>query len=437
MRGTRFCFVLGAALLFWSEAVSAAPQGFVRVKSGHFEVDGAPYYFVGTNFWYGMNLGANETAGDRARLARELDRLAGLGVRNLRIMASTQGPESEPWRILPVLEPAPGVYDEKMLRGLDWLLGEMSKRGMRAVVCLGNFWPWSGGMSQYLSWSGAGAIPYPPPAVGGSWDTYQAYTDKFYSNERAVRAAQELTRAIVGRTNYYTGAKYSEDPTVMAWELANEPRGGGNTQAFNRWLRSSSDFIKQLDANHLVTTGSEGETPWPEANGLDLALNHSYPGIDYVTAHIWAQNWSWFDPAQAQTSFPGAVAKMDAYLRAHADKAAKLGKPLVIEEFGIGRDGGSDDPAAATEVRDKYYSEVFERVYELARLRGSTVAGVNFWAWAGEGRPVQPYGSYWRKGQAFVGDPPHEAQGWYSVFDSDQGTLRVIRDYAAKMSRIK
>ena len=55
---------------------------------------------------------------------------------------------------------------------------------MRAVVCLGNFWPWSGGMSQYLSWNGAGAIPYPPPAASGSWDVYQSYTEKFYSTMR-------------------------------------------------------------------------------------------------------------------------------------------------------------------------------------------------------------------------------------------------------------
>ena len=128
---------------------------------------------------------------------------------------------------------------------------------------------------------------------------------------------------------------------------------------------------------------------------------------------------------------------MDAYLRAHAEKAAQLGKPLVIEEFGIGRDAGSNDPAATTAVRDRYYAEVFGRVYELARRPDLTIAGVNFWAWAGEARPAQPYGGFWHAGLPFVGDPPHEAQGWYSVYDSDQGTLAVVRDYARKMAQIK
>jgi mannan endo-1,4-beta-mannosidase len=415
----------------------AATLGFVRVKSGRLEVDGKPYAFVGTNFWYGMNLGAEGPAGDRARLARELDRLARLGVRNLRIMASTQGPESEPWRILPVLEPSSGAYDERMLRGLDWLLAEMGRRGMRAVVCLGNFWPWSGGMSQYLEWSGAGAIPYPPPAAGGSWAGYQSYTEKFYGNARAVAAARALTAAIVGRVNYYTSVRYSDDPVIMAWELANEPRGGTQVALFNDWLRATSELIKQLDPHHLVTTGSEGETPWPAANGLDVRLNHAPASIDYVTAHIWAQNWSWFDPKDAARTYPQAVAQMDAYLTRHAQLAASLGKPLVIEEFGIGRDGGSYDPSAATTVRDRYYREVFERVYRLASRPGSTVAGVNFWAWAGEARPQAPFGGYWHQGLPFVGDPPHEGQGWYSVYDSDASTKGVISEFAHKMSTIR
>lgn len=432
MKGLRFTALSGMLWLAASaQAFSSAPKHFVGVKDGHFEVDGKPYYYVGTNFWYGMNLGAQ----DPARLERELDRLAALGVRNLRVMASTQGPDGEPWRISPSLENSAGVFDEKMFRGLDRLLAAMQKRGMRAVVCLGDFWPWSGGMSQYLSWNGAGSIPYPPPAAGGSWDEYQAFTDKFYANEKAVRAAEVLDRAVVGRVNYYTGVKYSDDPAIMAWELANEPRGGTNVEAFNQWLKREAELLKSLDSHHLVTTGSEGETPWPAANGMDVKRNHSSTAIDYVTAHIWVQNWSWFDPVQGMAGLAGAVSKMDTYLRRQAALAKQLGKPLVLEEFGIGRDGGSNNPASATTVRDRYYGEVFGRVLELARAGGG-VSGVNFWAWAGEARPAIPYGGYWHPGLSFLGDPPHEAQGWYSIYDSDRGTQAVIRDFAGKLTAL-
>jgi mannan endo-1,4-beta-mannosidase len=60
------------------------------------------------------------------------------------------------------------------------------------------------------------------------------------------------------------------------------------------------------------------------------------------------------------------------------------------------------------------------------------VAGVNFWAWSGEGRPREAGGA-WKPGDPWVGDPPHEPQGWYGVYDADAGTLAVIKAAAAKL----
>ena len=34
------------------------PHDFVRVENGHFVKSGKPYYYVGTNFWYGAILGS-------------------------------------------------------------------------------------------------------------------------------------------------------------------------------------------------------------------------------------------------------------------------------------------------------------------------------------------------------------------------------------------
>ena len=38
---------------------------FISVKDGRFMKDGKPYYYVGTNFWYGAILGSEGQGGDR------------------------------------------------------------------------------------------------------------------------------------------------------------------------------------------------------------------------------------------------------------------------------------------------------------------------------------------------------------------------------------
>ncbi len=227
-----------------------------------------------------MNLGAEVAGGDRERLIRELDRLKSIGVRNLRILAASEGPNTEPWRIIPALQTEPGAFDENLLRGLDFTLDELRKRGMLAVLCLNNFWHWSGGMAQYVSWTGGGAIPYPPPAAGGSWETYQDYTQQFYANEKAMELFNNVVRKIITRTNYYSGIPYAQDPAIMTWQLANEPRGRANADLFNQWISRTAKLIKSFDSNHLVTVGSEGETPAATPNGMNFSTNHSDSNID-------------------------------------------------------------------------------------------------------------------------------------------------------------
>lgn len=427
MRKTLFCVLL-VSLAAWGcrgdrgagpaapGSKAPAPAAFVTVKARGFALAGKPYYFVGANFWQGMNLAVEGPSGDRPRLLRELDRLRDLGVTNLRIMASSEGPNTEPYRMVPALMTSPGEYDGSVLDGLDFLLAEMGKRGLRAVCVLNNFWQWSGGMAQYVSWHEGTPIPYP-----GDYGKFIDYSAKFYGYPECQDWFRDHIAMIVGRTNPYTGLKYRDDPTVFSWELGNEPRRYPQS-----WIDETSAFIHSLDPNHMVTTGSEGAPP--EEKGQDFTATHSAPGIDYVTIHIWPQNWGWYDPKRPAT-YKTAEALAIGYFEKLAKDTKALGKPLVLEEFGLARDWATKhnnlDPASTTTNKDLYYAALF-RLVEDSIAAGGPACGDNFWAWAGEARP----------GMSWVGDPPHEPAGWYSVYDADASTVAVIAEHAKRIAAL-
>jgi mannan endo-1,4-beta-mannosidase len=430
-----FITVLISSCKLWESEPPVSKVDFVTVKNTGFEINGKPYHYLGTNFWYGANLAAKREGGDRERLIRELDRLQRMGITNLRIMGGSEGPDSEPYRMTPSFQFKPGMYNRFVFDGLDFLLTEMKNRNMHAVICLNNFWNWSGGMAQYLVWAGAvKSIPYPPPHPGGSWQKFQEFSSQFYSNQKAVELFNDHLEFIINRKNTVSGVAYKNDPTIMAWELANEPRGGKNVDAFLKWIDSTAGFIKKLDPNHLVTTGSEGKTSSP-SSGTDLAKDHASNNIDYATIHIWVQNWGIYDPAKAAETYDTAIQYAINYIDDQTRIAKEINKPLVLEEFGISRDLDSHVPGSSITVRDRYYARIFEEVFNRARQDTSIVAGVNFWAWAGEGRPATPKGM-WKPLDNFIGDPPHEPQGWYSVYDTDTTTNNIIKRYAERMNAI-
>ena len=405
-------------------------KAFVRVQNGKFVKADATYHFIGTNFWAGMNLATEHPK----RLIRELDRLQTLGIDNLRIMGLTEGPDHEPLRIAPAVQPAPNEFREAYWKGLDFLLAEMAKRNMYAVICLSNFWPWSGGMAQYISWvSPAVPLPYPPPMKGGEWWKYQLYTAAFYSNKQAVTWYHQAIQQLIQRTNTITQQPYTNDPTIMAWQLANEPRASLHRKSYLKWIESSAKLIKTLAPHQLVSLGSEGDTTHPKINGVNVLEDHQSAYIDYVTIHCWIQNWGWYDPEKPST-YQKAKEKCLGYLENQLLKVKKLGKPLVLEEFGIARDQGSYDFQASTEMRDRFFHDVFEHIIQLIQ-EGHQLSGANFWAWGGEGRPSRPK-ALWQQGDELTGDPPHEHQGWYSVYDIDATTGAVIKGFNEKIKAL-
>jgi len=427
-----------AATLSLPLPAGAAPA-FVRREGTRLMLGGRPYRFAGANLWYAAWLGADAAYGDRARLVRELDALAATGVTNLRIAASA---EDSPLRnsVKPAFHgAAPDSADPALLGGLDFCLAEMAKRGMKGVLYLTNFWEWSGGMMTYLYYVTGKYMDVNDPAH--PWPAFPNAVASFYANPRAVARNHDWVRKIVTRTNAVTGTAYRNDPTIMAWQLANEPRPAGDRDAatpllpaYYGWIRGTAKLIKSLDPNHLVSTGSEGLMGSVEDAEI-YRTAHAAPEIDYLTAHIWPLNWSWVDAKDIPGTHAGASAKVADYLRQHQALAKQIGKPLVIEEFGYPRDGGGYDPEASTHYKDLYYQQIYDAVLTSART-GGPIAGSNFWAWNGAGRAAHGDHRFKPGDTAWLGDPPHEPQGWYGVFDSDASTRAVIAAHAKALASV-
>ena len=422
------------ACLWWinkKDKNEQAEDKFVKVVDGHFQRNGKPYYYVGTNFWYGAILGSEGRGGNRERLCQELDDMKAMGIDNLRILVGSDGKEGVLTKVEPTLQKAPGVYNDTILAGLDYLLMEMGKRDMVAVLYLNNSWEWSGGYGFYLEHAGEGVAPRP------NEDGYPAFMNfmrKYATSEKAHKLFYDYVRFIISRTNRYTNVAYVDDPAIMSWQIGNEPRAFGKEelQPFTNWLKEASALIRSLDKNHLISIGTEGA--WGcEGDYETYEKISSDPNIDYCNIHIWPYNWSWAKPDRLIEDLPAACDSTKQYIDRHIEICDRLNKPLVMEEFGYPRDGFKFDKKTSTKGRDGYYKYVFSLVAENAE-KGGKFAGCNFWAWGGRANPQH---EQWLPGDDYTGDPAQEAQGLNSVFSTDTTTLEIVKQQVVRMEKMK
>lgn len=426
----KLAILLTIGILFMCCAKNQQQDGvvseFITQEKGRFFKGDKPYYFIGTNYWYGAILGSTGQGGNRERLGKELDFMKANGITNLRVLVGADGPSGQEVKIRPSLQLAPGVYNDTIFEGLDYLMVELGKREMHAVLFLNNSWEWSGGYGQYLSWAGEGDVP---PKGVHDWPVFVEHVAKYAACDACHELFFNHVKHVMTRINRYTGKKYTEDPAIMSWQVGNEPRAFSDEAKplMAKWLKNTTALMRSLDQNHLISIGSEGS--W----GCEMDMNlfeeiHADKNVDYLTMHVWPKNWNWIDINQIPQSVDVAIEKTNEYMQKHIQMAQKLKKPIVMEEFGFPRDNHKytlDDPVTA---RDRYYANVFEQVVSAFQSEG-VLAGCNFWAWGGLGRPSH---EFWKPWDDYVGDPAQEEQGLNSVFDTDS-TIGVIKQFASQI----
>ena len=320
-----------------ADTASAGPSDFVTVRDGSFRAGGATFRFGGTNTYY-----LHQQSHYMVDMA--LDDAAAMGMRVVRAWAFADGSGHG----YTALQPQPYVYDDAAFDSLDYAIAKAGRLGIRLVLALVNNWPDYGGMAQYVTWF-----------LGLPDDSYAAGTnhDTFYSTPAIQNCYRAYIRHVLQRRNKYTGLRYNQDPTIMTFELANEPRSRSDKSGdiLLNWVKQTSAYIKELAPLQLVTTGDEGF--YGDPNAADYPYSNyegdrwkdflALPTVDYGTVHMYPEAWG-----ENPGSKPGTdpVAWGTGWINSHLTDGAAIGKPVVLEEFGvaINSQAGIPDEAART-----------------------------------------------------------------------------------------
>jgi mannan endo-1,4-beta-mannosidase len=386
--------------------------------------NGKPFFLGGINHWSAATMAREGDAAGWDQLRRDLDAFQSAGMNTVRLMAASEGPDDQPLRLVPSLQPAAGRFDPAAVAGLHRLIAEFERRGLHAILTLNNHWPWSGGFSQYLDWAGMGPIRNPPPYPDGSWYEFESFIGGFFESAIATSAFEDLLRFLV--------PQLKNSPAVI-WELCNEAHPGRRPLArYRKWLAATAALVKSLAPAQLLTTGSMGGPP-PYASvffdGVSLVHDHEGPNIDFATFHLWPQDWQWLTLGRSAHDFPRALEEAKRHVTNQIVVASRINKPILLEAFDFPRDGASCVPGSPTTERDRFFEEIYDTCQSL--MGATSLAGVLPWAWAGPRKPPRP-GESWRRGDPFLGDPPPYPQGRSSIYTADD-TWKIIAKRTARI----
>ncbi len=324
---------LATALLPSAQPASAATPSarrFVRVRKQNFEVDGQRFRFGGSNCYYLHQQ-------SHYMIDSVLDDASAMGLAVIRAWAFADG--STPTH---PLQPRPFVYDEAAFDSLDYAVWKAGQLGIRLVLPLVNNWPDYGGMQQYVQWF----LGLPDDGYGDAVNH-----DRFYTDARIRKCYRAYAQHVITRRNRYTGLRYCDDPTIMTFELANEPRNRSDKSGATvlGWVREMSAWIKHLAPRQLVAVGDEGfygdpaNTDYPYSNyeGDRWLQFLRLPHVDYGTFHLYPQGWG-------EVADPVTWGRT--WIERHFADARKIGKPAVLEEYGLLIDASKGIPDEATRV---------------------------------------------------------------------------------------
>ncbi|GER39397.1 mannan endo-1 4-beta-mannosidase 4 [Striga asiatica] len=358
-------FVFAALLIGFGEARRVRGDSFVGTSGSQFVLNGRPLYFNGFNAYWLMYMGSDPSTKDK--VTNTFEEASKYGMNVARTWAFSDGGYR-------ALQTSPGLYDEDMFKGLDFVVSEAKRHGIYLILSLVNNWEGFGGKRQYVQWA-------------RDQGQYMNSDDDFFTSPITKGYYKNHVKAVLTRVNSITGVAYKDEPTILGWELMNEPRCQSDLsgKAIQDWAAEMSAHVKSIDNNHLVEIGMEGfygeSMPDKKQNnpgyevGTDFISNNLIPQVDFATIHIYPDQWVPGSSEEAQGEF------VEKWIEEHVeDSKSIVRKPLLVTEFGK----SSRSSGYSVQARDDYLGNVYGSVYRCARS-GGPCGGALFWQVMAEG----------------------------------------------------
>lgn len=298
--------------------------------------DGDPFCFVGANV-YDFHTYTPDTAitplNNQAAADRIDNHMQTLKDNCMKVVRLWMFSEGTGWHDF---EPSKGVYDNDQFTTFDYIIDSAERHDMALIPVLLNWFDAYGGVRQRLLWEGA--------SVNSFGDRVQFFDQSTPQGAAAYQGWLDYISYALNRTNVFTGRQYKDEPAIFSWELCNEPRVYPNNgpepipgTILRNWVDQTGSFIKNIDSNHMLGTGQEGQgQPYGYSgngseNGAPFVFVQQSPFIDWASSHYYP-----FIVNHTLTN-------QEITTCAWADAAEnQIGKPLIIGEYGV-RDG--DNPS--------------------------------------------------------------------------------------------
>ncbi|XP_027351986.1 mannan endo-1,4-beta-mannosidase 7-like isoform X2 [Abrus precatorius] len=367
-----------------SDRISLEQGGFVQRRGTNFILNNKRFYFNGFNAYWLMYMASDPST--RSKVTGILQQASNHGLTVARTWAFNDG-----------------AY--RALQGLDFVISEAGKYGVRLILSLVNNWKDFGGKNQYVQWV---------REHGG----YVNSEDDFFTHPVVRQHYKNHIKAVLTRKNSITGVVYKDDPAIFAWELMNEPRSqhDNSGKIIQEWVTEMAAYVKSIDRIHLLEIGLEGfygETipekkqinPGYQLIGTDFISNNRVPHVDFATIHLYPEQWLPGSSEAAQNAF------VDKWVQEHIKDAKNvLGKPIVVGEF------GKSSKLYNVEERDNYMRKLYSAIYNSASSGGPCAGGL-FWQLMAQGMDGL-------------------RDGYEIIFEESPSTTTIIDQQSRKMSSL-